>query len=83
MVRTGLTLSDEMVVTVGSYRRTRQLETLPDDTEIQAVNCGKVNNTYKIKSVRPFGAQGASPYLSLNVSGLKRKGPPPFRAGDL
>ena len=81
-VRTGLVVSDETVVTVGSYRHAGELELLPDDTEIQVVSCGQILATYKMKSARPISAKGKSPYLRLVVPGLKAEIPAPSFAMD-
>src|SRR5260370_11382429 len=77
VVRTGLIISDEVVITVGNYGHSQELETLPDGTEIQIVSCGKIIETHKMKSVGPVSATGKSPYLRLVVPGLKAKAPTP------
>jgi hypothetical protein len=68
-------------MTVGNYRQTRELETLPDGTEIQIVSCGKILETHKMKSADPVSA-GESPYLRLVVLGLKAKAPAPSLPTD-
>src|SRR5262249_29888740 len=61
----------------------QELQKLPDDTEIQRVNCGKVHDSHKMKSVGPLSAAGKSPYLKLEVPGLKLKGTAPVISKDL
>ncbi len=75
LVRTGIIVADDAVITVGSYKR--QLQMLPAGTEVQVVSCGKVVETHKMESVAPASPAGKSPYLRLVVPGVKVKTPAP------
>ncbi|MGJ5181867.1 hypothetical protein ACQR16_34485 [Bradyrhizobium oligotrophicum] len=83
IVRSGLIVADDTVITVGIYRRTQELETLSaTNTDVQIVRCGKLLETHKMASVTPVSPPGGSPYLRLIVPGLRAVAPPPTLASE-
>ncbi|MDF0492730.1 hypothetical protein [Bradyrhizobium yuanmingense] len=83
IVRSGLIIADDTVITVGIYRHTQELELLSAaSTDVQIVRCGKLLETHKTASVTPVSLAGGSPYLRLAVPGLKAKAPSPVLAAD-
>jgi hypothetical protein len=68
-VRTGLIVADEAVVTVGLLQKD-ELETLPSNTRIEMVHCGKVVETYGMGTAVPISPSETT-HIKLHVPGLK------------
>lgn len=80
---TGLIIDDDLVLTVypGS-QDPGKLSLYFADTTVSSVQCGNVQNPSTVKSAAFATAVGKSPYVILNVPGLKRQAANPERDFD-